>query len=89
MLEDIAQEFQISSKQVIQFIQQLVDSGDLTGVIDDRGKFLYLSEDLLKQVIWCYSYHSGMINVSRQRVLSRELAIQASPVLLRFSLKPS
>ena len=50
MLEDLAAQFQIKTQDVIDRINSLQESGDLTGVIDDRGKFIYISQEELENV---------------------------------------
>lgn len=50
VLEDIAVQFKLKTQQAIDRIQQLQADGLLTGVIDDRGKFIYISEDELEAV---------------------------------------
>jgi DNA-binding Lrp family transcriptional regulator len=41
-LEDLASRFKISNKEVIQRIKDLEALERLTGIIDDRGKYIYL-----------------------------------------------
>ncbi|KAI9579663.1 DDRGK domain-containing protein 1 [Glossina fuscipes] len=50
VLEDLAIEFKLKTQQAIDRIQELQSNGTLTGVIDDRGKFIYISEDELMSV---------------------------------------
>lgn len=50
VLEDLATEFKLKTQQAIDRIQELQANGSITGVIDDRGKFIYISEDELKSV---------------------------------------
>lgn len=50
VLEDLATEFKLKTQQAIERIQELQANGTITGVIDDRGKFIYISEDELKSV---------------------------------------
>lgn len=51
VLEDLAAHFGLKTASVIERIQELQANGRLTGVIDDRGKFIYISEDELQTVI--------------------------------------
>ncbi|ALC45710.1 CG5862 [Drosophila busckii] len=44
LLEDLATAFKLKTQQAIERIQELQADGTLTGVIDDRGKFIYISE---------------------------------------------
>lgn len=50
LLEELAAEFKMKTQEVIDRIQSLLESGQLTGVIDDRGKFIYITEDELRAV---------------------------------------
>uniref|UniRef100_A0A1B6KAK9 DDRGK domain-containing protein 1 n=1 Tax=Graphocephala atropunctata TaxID=36148 RepID=A0A1B6KAK9_9HEMI len=50
VLEDLAAEFKLKTQFVIDRIQDLQSEGRLTGVIDDRGKFIYISQEELEQV---------------------------------------
>ncbi|XP_017119266.1 DDRGK domain-containing protein 1 [Drosophila elegans] len=50
VLEDLAVAFKLKTQQAIDRIQDLQANGTLTGVIDDRGKFIYVSEEELAAV---------------------------------------
>ena len=50
MLEELAGEFKMKTQDVITRIQELLDSEQLEGVIDDRGKFIYITQDELNSV---------------------------------------
>lgn len=50
VLEDLAAHFGLKTASVVERIQELQTNGNLTGVIDDRGKFIYISEDELEAV---------------------------------------
>eukprot|EP00088_Acartia_fossae_P030442 TRINITY_DN31423_c0_g1_i1.p1 TRINITY_DN31423_c0_g1~~TRINITY_DN31423_c0_g1_i1.p1 ORF type:complete len:278 (-),score=72.33 TRINITY_DN31423_c0_g1_i1:67-900(-) len=50
LLEDLAAHFKMKTQEVIDRISSLQESGDLTGVVDDRGKFIYISRDELESV---------------------------------------
>lgn len=49
-MEEVAAQFGLKTQVVIERIQNLQSSGELTGVIDDRGKFIYITMDELKSV---------------------------------------
>lgn len=51
VLEDLAAHFNLKTANVIERIQELQANSRLTGVIDDRGKFIYISEDELQAVV--------------------------------------
>lgn len=50
VLEDLAAHFGLKTASVVDRIQELQANGNLTGVIDDRGKFIYISEDELQAI---------------------------------------
>lgn len=50
VLEDLAREFSLKTQATIDRIKELRVNGMLSGVIDDRGKFIYISEDELAAV---------------------------------------
>lgn len=50
VLEDLAAYFNLKTASVIERIQELQATGSLTGVIDDRGKFIYISQEELEAV---------------------------------------
>ncbi|KAH8311336.1 hypothetical protein KR044_005722 [Drosophila immigrans] len=50
LLEDLATAFKLKTQQAIERIQELQANGTITGVIDDRGKFIYVSEEELAAV---------------------------------------
>ncbi|XP_025157131.1 DDRGK domain-containing protein 1-like isoform X2 [Harpegnathos saltator] len=51
ILEDLAAHFGLKTSNVIERIQELRACDRLTGVIDDRGKFIYISENELQTVV--------------------------------------
>lgn len=50
VLEDLACEFKLKTQEVIDRINQVQEMGLLTGVMDDRGKFIYITEEELLKV---------------------------------------
>jgi len=50
LLEDLAAQFKLKTQEAIDRLQHLVAEGQLTGVIDDRGKFIYISQQELEAV---------------------------------------
>ncbi|XP_064630450.1 DDRGK domain-containing protein 1-like [Lineus longissimus] len=50
MLEDLASHFKLKTQDCIDRVKSLQDEGRLTGVIDDRGKFIYITMDELMAV---------------------------------------
>lgn len=66
LLEDLAAHFKLKTQAVIDRITDLQETGVLTGVIDDQGKFIYISDDELSQI--------GEFIRNRGRVSISELA---------------
>ena len=50
VLEDLAIEFGLPAAQCVSRVQSLEEMGQLSGVIDDRGKFIYVSPEELAAV---------------------------------------
>jgi len=49
-LEDLALKFNLKTQEVIERLENLQEAGRITGVMDDRGKFIFISEEELKAV---------------------------------------
>lgn len=50
LLEDLAAHFKLKTQEAIDRVNQLQEDGELTGVVDDRGKFIYISQEELEAV---------------------------------------
>ncbi|XP_048392956.1 DDRGK domain-containing protein 1-like isoform X2 [Stegostoma tigrinum] len=50
LLEDLASHFGLRTQEAINRVQDLIAEGTLTGVLDDRGKFIYITEQELAAV---------------------------------------
>ncbi|KAJ8679680.1 hypothetical protein QAD02_015467 [Eretmocerus hayati] len=50
VLEDLAQRFGLKTQHAIDRVKQMQEDGILSGVIDDRGKFIYISKQELEAV---------------------------------------
>merc|ERR1739840_52698 len=50
LLEDLAAQFKLKTQEAIDRVNQLQEDGLLTGVIDDRGKFIFISREELEAV---------------------------------------
>ncbi|EHB04295.1 DDRGK domain-containing protein 1 [Heterocephalus glaber] len=79
LLEDLASQLGLRTQDTINRIQDLLAEGTLTGVIDDRGKFIYITPEEL----------AAVANFIRQRgrVSITELA-QASNSLIAWGQEP-
>lgn len=50
LVEELATRFQLKTKDAIMRLQALEEMGRVTGVMDDRGKFIYISEEEMKDI---------------------------------------
>ena len=50
VLEELAAEFGLRTQDVVSRVQALETMGRITGVMDDRGKFIYISPEEMTQV---------------------------------------
>lgn len=78
VLEDLAAHFGLKTASVVERIQELQANGNLTGVIDDRGKFIYISEGEL-QSIAKFVRQRGRISITELAENSNNL-INLTPV---------
>lgn len=78
VLEELANEFKLKTQAVIDRIHELKSEGILTGVIDDRGKFIYISEDEL-QMIAKFIRQRGRISITELVESSNDL-INLTPI---------
>jgi hypothetical protein len=67
-LEDVARKFKIRTEQVIDRIHALEEDGTLTGVMDDRGKYIYITNEELNNVV-AFIELEGRVSITE---LSRE-----------------
>lgn len=76
LLEDLASQFGLRTQDAIARLQDLIADGSLTGVIDDRGKFIFITPEELNAV--------AQFIKQRGRVSISELA-QASNTLINLT----
>ncbi len=50
MLEDLAAEFGLQTKHIVDRIQKLEETGRLLGITDDRGKFIHITASEFESV---------------------------------------
>ena len=67
MIEDLAAEFQMSSRDAITRIEQLMEQKRLSGITDDRGKFIHITEQEFESVA---KYVLAKGRVTRQDLLN-------------------
>lgn len=71
-MEELASRFKLRPQDVVDRIKTLVAEGTLTGVIDDRGKFIYITTDELKAVAK-FINQRGRVSVSELAEYSNKL----------------
>ncbi|KAF9614799.1 hypothetical protein IFM89_020653 [Coptis chinensis] len=62
-LEDLAAEFKLRTQDCINRITSLESMGSLSGVMDDRGKYIYISQEEMKAVADYIKRH-GRVSIS-------------------------
>lgn len=72
VLEDLAAEFKLKTQDAINRINQVQEMGLLTGVMDDRGKFIYISDEELHKVKK-FIEQRGRVSLSELAKSSNEL----------------
>ncbi|XP_042877292.1 DDRGK domain-containing protein 1-like [Penaeus japonicus] len=78
VLEELAARFSLKTKDAIDRVTDLQKNGVLTGVIDDRGKFIYISKDELQQVAK-FIKQRGRVSVAELAESSNKL-VNLTPV---------
>ena len=61
LLEDLAAEFKMLSKDVVSQIDELEQSGRLTGITDDKGKYIHITNEEFDRIA-AYLKTKGRIN---------------------------
>ena len=77
LLEDLAATFKMKTQEVIDRITCLQEAGDLTGVVDDRGKFIYISRGELESVAK-FMKQQGRVSITDLAANSNKLISLAS-----------
>ncbi|KAG9509329.1 DDRGK domain-containing protein 1, partial [Fragariocoptes setiger] len=72
LMEDLAAEFKMRTKDVIDRIQKLMAGGQLVGIIDDRGKFISVTREELESVAK-FIRQRGRVSISEIVVNSNKL----------------
>lgn len=73
LLEDLAITFSLQTQEVIDELTKAEDEGRLTGVIDERGKYIYISPEEMDSVAKFIKY--------RGRVSIREIAAESNKLI--------
>eukprot|EP00091_Calanus_sinicus_P022130 TRINITY_DN6887_c0_g1_i1.p1 TRINITY_DN6887_c0_g1~~TRINITY_DN6887_c0_g1_i1.p1 ORF type:complete len:153 (-),score=78.17 TRINITY_DN6887_c0_g1_i1:72-530(-) len=72
LLEDLAAQFHLKTQEAIDRVTQLQADGLLTGVIDDRGKFIYVSQEELEAVAK-FIRQQGRVSITDLAMSSNQL----------------
>lgn len=72
LLEDLGAHFKMKTQDAIDRVKSLQESGDLTGVVDDRGKFIYVSRQELESVAK-FIKQQGRVSISDLAANSNKL----------------
>ena len=72
LLEDLAAQFHLKTQEAIDRVTQLQTDGILTGVIDDRGKFIYVSQEELEAVAK-FIRQQGRVSITDLAMSSNQL----------------
>jgi len=62
MLEDLAAEFNMKTVETIELIERLDKEGRLSGLVDDRGKFIYVTREEMEKVAK-FIHRKGRISI--------------------------
>jgi len=77
-LDDLGAHFNLKIHEVVERIETLQEEGTINGVIDDRGKFIYISEEEMKSVVKFIQQH-GRVSITDVAAASNRL-INLEPV---------
>jgi len=71
-MDELAAHFHLRTPEVVDRIKSLLADGILTGLVDDRGKFIFITEDELKAVAK-FVNQRGCVTVSELAEYSNKL----------------
>lgn len=77
-MEDLSSRFKISNKEVLQRIRDLEAIDRITGVVDDRGKYIYLKKSELEDVKRYIQAEGKLSRVELVNQCSRIVSIEPS-----------
>lgn len=72
-LEDLSGQFKINSNELIERLKSLEDNGRICGIIDDRGKYIYLTDKELASI--------EKIFMNRGRISKAELIKECNKII--------
>lgn len=47
-MDELGSHFNLKTDQAVDRLKYFMDSGELTGIVDDRGKFIYITPEELQ-----------------------------------------
>jgi hypothetical protein len=74
VLEELAAEFGLRAQEVVKRVQNLENLGRISGVFDDRGKYIYITKEEMERVAE-YITEQGRISVANLAAASNELIL--------------
>ncbi|XP_063682813.1 DDRGK domain-containing protein 1-like [Bolinopsis microptera] len=77
-LDDLGAHFNLKIHEVVERLESLQEDGTINGVIDDRGKFIYISEEEMKSVVK-FIQQNGRVSITDIAAASNRL-INLEPV---------
>lgn len=83
-LEDLAAEFNLRTQECINRVMELEQMGRISGVMDDRGKFIYISPEEMKAVA-DYIKRLGRVSIAHLASKSNEF-IDLEPKILETDI---
>jgi len=84
-LEELAAEFRLKTQDIIDKLKDLEKKDRITGVFDDRGKYIYISLDELKAVAK-YMNQMGRVSIVELEYVKLVINIQISTDLFTLSV---
>jgi hypothetical protein len=77
-MEDLSSRFKISNKEVLQRIKDLEAMDRLTGVVDDRGKYIYIKRSELEDIKRFIKAEGKISRVELVNQCSRMISLEPS-----------
>ncbi|XP_062077792.1 DDRGK domain-containing protein 1 [Humulus lupulus] len=82
-LEDLAAEFRLRTQECINRIASLESIGRLSGIMDDRGKYIYISQEEM-QAVADYIKHQGRVSISHLASKSNQfIDLESKPYMAK------
>jgi len=71
-LEELSSEFHIRTQDAVRWLKELDSTGKITGVMDDRGKYVHITDDEMQQVA-DFMLQRGRVSRSELASMSNKL----------------